>query len=160
MSQGTRRFTLVELMIVVAIVMVLAAIAVPAFATMQLRSKRAELPGIVSGMKVANIAYEAAFDLYYPSTGVPWPTSAIGKKARPWVTGSPFVGLGYAPDGEVRGTYTIEDPCDCFFAFCPIPCTEKFGIGGVCDVDGNGVTYTVGATASAMYDDLSPATSY
>ena len=43
MTALRREFTLVELMVVVAIVMVLSAIAVPAFYDMQMRAKQAEV---------------------------------------------------------------------------------------------------------------------
>ena len=55
-------FTLVELMIVVAIIGILAAIAIPNFVDMQYRAKRAEVPSNVDGIKTAQIAYDAAFD--------------------------------------------------------------------------------------------------
>lgn len=57
-----KRFTLVELMIVVAIIAVLAAIAIPAFYEMQLKSKRAELPVNGDGITNAVDAYMMAED--------------------------------------------------------------------------------------------------
>ena len=57
-------FTLVELMIVVAIIGILAAIAIPNFVEMQYRAKRAELPANVDGIKTAEMGYDAAFDTY------------------------------------------------------------------------------------------------
>ena len=53
-------FTLVELMIVVAIIGILAAIAIPNFVAMQYRAKRAEVPSNVDGIKTAQLAYDAA----------------------------------------------------------------------------------------------------
>ena len=57
-------FTLVELMIVVAIIGILAAIAIPNFVEMQYRAKRAEIPANVDGIKTAEMAYDAAFDTF------------------------------------------------------------------------------------------------
>ena len=50
-------FTLVELMIVVAIIGILAAIAIPNFVEMQYRAKRAEIPSNVDGIKTAEMGY-------------------------------------------------------------------------------------------------------
>lgn len=98
------RFTLVELMIVVAIVMILAAIAIPNFNEMQLRAKRAELPSNVDGIATAFVAYITANDVTPPSGG--WnPDGSPGKAQRAWTTGDYFEDAGYAPDGMVRGSY-------------------------------------------------------
>ena len=76
-------FTLVELMIVVAIIGILAAIAIPNFVDMQYRAKRAEVPGNVDGIKTAQIAYDAAFDKYIEVSS--WtPSSNIAKTQRSW----------------------------------------------------------------------------
>ena len=48
--RANKGFSLVELMIVVAIIGILAAIAIPNFITMQLKAKRGELPGNVDGI--------------------------------------------------------------------------------------------------------------
>ena len=46
-------FTLIELMIVVAIIGILAAIAIPSFLAMQLRAKRSELPTNLDAIRTA-----------------------------------------------------------------------------------------------------------
>jgi prepilin-type N-terminal cleavage/methylation domain-containing protein len=57
-------FTLIELMIVVAIIGILAAIAIPNFLAMQLRAKRAELPSNLDGIRTAEKAYQAEWDTF------------------------------------------------------------------------------------------------
>ena len=100
----TRGFTMVELMIVVAIVGILAAIAVPEFNQMQLKAKRAEVPLNVEGITTAHLAYEAAHDRFLFQLS--WvPNGTFTKKARPWVTTSTYQAIGFRPDGAVRGGY-------------------------------------------------------
>lgn len=57
-------FTLIELMIVVAIIGILAAIAVPNFVKFQCRSKQSEAKTNLKSMYVAQEAYRAEFDEY------------------------------------------------------------------------------------------------
>ena len=63
-------FTLVEMMIVVAIIMILAAVAIPQLNQMQLKSKSAEVPLNISGIRTAQFAYGAANDGYIAATGL------------------------------------------------------------------------------------------
>ncbi len=62
--QKLKGFTLIELMIVVAIIGILAAIAVPNFVKFQCRSKQSEARGNMKAVYVAQESYKAEFDSY------------------------------------------------------------------------------------------------
>jgi len=61
-----RGFTLIELMIVVAIIGILAAIAIPNFVKFQCRSKQSEAKTNLKAMYVSNEGYRGEFDFYVP----------------------------------------------------------------------------------------------
>jgi type IV pilus assembly protein PilA len=133
-------FTLVELMIVVAIIGILAAIAIPNFMEMQYRAKRAEIPANVDGIKTAEMGYEAAFDTYIASA-TPAPDNSINKKQRTW-SGSNitnFDSLGWSPDGKVRGAYYVTTSTTN---------SSDFTVTGDSDVDGDGTLARYTSTKS------------
>lgn len=133
--RNTTGFSLVELMIVVAIIGILAAIAIPNFVAMQLKAKRSEVPSNVDGIKTAEVAYEAAFDAYLDCADKP---GSLSKTPIEWtVTGDGFSTIGWKPDGAIRGSYQVTNagPTD-------------FLVTGRSDVDGDSVEATYSATVS------------
>ena len=136
-------FTLVELMIVVAIIGILAAIAIPNFVTMQYKSKRSEVPMNIKGIKTAEISYESNFDVFVTASAYP---SAPTKTVTAWVktASGGFQTMGWSPDGDVRGSYAVSTT------------STDFTATGLSDVDGDGTQATY--TASKSNNPNSPAT--
>lgn len=119
-------FTLVEMMIAIAVIGVLAAIAIPIFEQTRLQAKRAELPAMMSGILVAAAGYEMANDERIQVLALQ-PDETPSKAQRPWVRGTGFDTIGWAPDGEVRGSYMMEYNEELHYVAY-----------GACDVDSDG----------------------
>jgi type IV pilus assembly protein PilA len=131
-------FSLVELMIVVAIIGILAAIALPNFVAMQLKAKRGEVPFNVDGIKTAELAYDAAFDGYVEATVFPRASGALDKTPAAWDEASSggFRTIGWKPDGAVRGNYAVATSA------------TDITVTGECDVDDDGSEAQYMATTS------------
>jgi len=126
-------FTLIELMITVAIIGILASTAVSLFFDQQLRAKRAEAMTQVESLAKMERGYYGEFGQY--TQHVPMPGPVPGTKSRPWspAAAAVYSGLGFAPEGNVYFDYGVNAGCcvsgNCFTA-------EAYG-----DLDGaNGVS--------------------
>jgi type IV pilus assembly protein PilA len=118
LKKSKKGFTLIELMIVVAIIGILAAIAIPNFIRYQLRSKTAEARTNIGGIKTSQESFRASEDNYANVT-VSDPGGIVGTVKTNWV-GAVCVGcdrtqtqnctqfscIGFAPAGLVYYNYT------------------------------------------------------
>ena len=125
-------FTLIELIIVVAIIGILAAIAIPNFLAMQLRAKRAELPSNLDGIRTAEKAYHAEWDSFTAAAATP--ATPSGRSQTIFTGGgfSAFDNLGWVADGLVRGSYAAGNINQGSFA------QDNFTATALADVDGEG----------------------
>ena len=106
LRKRNKGFTLIELMIVVAIIGILAAIAIPNFLRFQLKSKTSEGKVNLSAIRTAEESYLAEFGSYVSAPAAPdpingstktgWPAAAVG-----------FDAIGWGPEGAVFFQYAI-----------------------------------------------------
>jgi type IV pilus assembly protein PilA len=132
--RGQKGFTLIELMIVVAIIGILAAIAIPNFLRFQLRARSSEGKTNIAAIRTSEESFQAEFGNYVSTSGVA-PTTTIGSNKQPMTANAGFSSLGWAPEGEVYfnyGTTTITTV------------ENGYNIGAQADIDGDGTNQVWG----------------
>ncbi|MDY0363044.1 MAG: type IV pilin-like G/H family protein [Desulforegulaceae bacterium] len=87
MFKKSKGFTLIELMIVVAIIGILAAIAIPNFMNYQCKAKQSEAKSNLGSIRTNQHAYRAEYDTFKDDLGA----------------------IGFATTGNPRYTYSISD---------------------------------------------------
>jgi prepilin-type N-terminal cleavage/methylation domain-containing protein len=135
-------FTLIELMIVVAIIGILAAIAIPTFQKYTYISKQAEAYTIMGMIRNAEVAHFASFDCFVstnrvPMAGAPGPTvqlwDAVPTNPADYCAGPlSFADIGVAPNRQ--DVYFIYE---CVAQVVP----AEFTCNALGDLDGDGNTF-------------------
>lgn len=122
--KSKKGFTLIELMIVVAIIGILAAIAIPNFLRFQLKSKSSEGKVNIAAIRTAEESYLAEFGNYVSSAVNPATIPPPSKL--PFVTGGGFDTLGWAPEGQV------------FFQYAVAASGSAYTVSAAADIDADG----------------------
>ncbi|MDF3031900.1 MAG: Fimbrial protein pilin [Moraxellaceae bacterium] len=126
-------FTLIELMIVVAIIGILAAVAIPAYQDYTVRSKVAEGLSLASGVKATVTETRMSMGRFFAtnaSYGLPTFNSISGNHVR---------GIGYDPDaGAIVIEYT-GDPAIQNRTLHLVPTVTAGGIQWSCNRSGGGI---------------------
>ena len=104
--RNRKGFTLIELMIVVAIIGILAAIAIPNFLRFQLKSKSSEGKVNLAAIRTAEESYLAEFGNYEAAAPAPGTAPTTTKTVWP-ATAPGFDTLGWSPEGSVFFQYAI-----------------------------------------------------
>jgi prepilin-type N-terminal cleavage/methylation domain-containing protein len=145
-SRKKAGFTLVELLIVVALIGVLSAIAIPNFLMYQARSRRSEAFVNVAGIARAQKSYFAERDTFHDSVGS-WPDptllpgGVLTTKKMTWDSDSEdaFGELGWHPEGKVFYSYESTTPLIVPGLSKNCTCSLCFTATAYGDVDGDGL---------------------
>lgn len=131
---------MIELMIVVSILGILAAVAIPSFINYQLSSKRTEAYANLSALAKAHKAYFAEFNVFVDA--LPEPSTALGGNPLPTKRDNlsieqsvDFRAVGWVPDGDVYYDYDTATPANAACT-CVDSCFTATAYG---DLDGDGL---------------------
>ncbi len=106
LKKNSKGFTLIELMIVVAIIAILAAIAIPQYKKFQAKAKASEAKTNLGSIATAEEAYKAENDKYIACAKQP--SSAPTAKTNFDESNASFAKIGFAPAGKVRYAYQVN----------------------------------------------------
>ena len=132
--KSNKGFTLIELMIVVAIIGILAAIAIPNFLRFQLKSKSSEGKVNLAAIRTAEESYLAEFGVYVAAANAPL-LASVGSAKTPFVEvavpGADFNTLGWQPEGQVFFSYAVN--------VLPAAPGASYTATAQADIDANGI---------------------
>jgi type IV pilus assembly protein PilA len=130
--KSNKGFTLIELMIVVAIIGILAAIAIPNFLRFQLKSKSSEGKVNIAAIRTAEESYLAEFGVYVAAGASPAGATPPGTGKAAFVNADGanlgFDQLGWSPEGQVFFQYAVN-----YLPASP----SAYTISAAADIDGD-----------------------
>ena len=100
-KKGKKGFTLIELMIVVAIIGILAAIAIPNFLRFQAKSKQSEAKGNLGGIFTAEVAYQGEHNFFGNFAEIAW--APTGTSRYTYVSGASVLPMLTTLHGSAAG---------------------------------------------------------
>ena len=138
--KSEKGFTLIELMIVVAIIGILAAIAIPNFLSYQKKAKTSEAKTNLGAIRTCEESYRAETenDVYLSCTASPAASVPDSNKVA-WIDAGNFGTIGFAPSGNVYYKYAVVAVA----AVPPAGPTFTATATGDLDADGATQTYTI-----------------
>ena len=136
--RNRKGFTLVELMIVVAIIGILAAIAIPNFLAFRLKAKTSEAKSNLGAIRSTEVAYFAEWNYF---VGVQPATPLLNRAGSaiklPWILSTRFSILGFAPEGLVYYSYELSSGAVLYPLGGANVTPEGLSMNAVGDLDGD-----------------------
>ena len=138
--KSNKGFTLIELMIVVAIIGILAAIAIPNFLRFQLKAKSSEGKVNIAAIRTAEESFLAEFGTYVGAAILPAAVPGTQKGAFDLTTATDdgFTQLGWSPEGQVFFQYAVAADVG-----------RAYTISAAADIDGNAIDQAWGYVKTA-----------
>ncbi len=101
-------FTLIELMIVVAIIAILAAIAIPNYLNYRYRARTSEAKSNIGAIATQEESYAAEYDNYYTSS---WSATqaSLDSDGTTFTATTGFSAIGFTPKGTVYYRYAVSN---------------------------------------------------
>ena len=98
---------MIELIIVVAIISIRAAIAIPLYANFRFKTKTSEAKVMFSSVKTGQEAYLSENEVYLVCLSSPGANGTAGPTKRPWIDNGGFAVIGFIPTGDVHYNYSV-----------------------------------------------------